>query len=104
GFASSGDVEFLALVSTLYGTNNGQLSDRETHYVSNLYLAVPGRASNLSADIRALKIAAAQRFTQVQDTARTIGINRCQPWIGDSGKTNQQCATALFQVFLQRQP
>lgn len=104
GFASSATVEFVALVSTVSGINNGNLSDPVTHYLSTLYLAVPGGASNWDTHLASLQAAAAEGQSQVMYAARTVGINRFQPWVSDANKTHQQFVTALFNAFLQREP
>lgn len=102
-FGNSHTVEFAAIVSTLHGTNNN-LSDRVTHYLWSIYFAVPGGTSNFNGHLASLQAAAAESRSEAINAARTVGINRFQPWITDTSKTDQQFAVALFNAFLQREP
>jgi hypothetical protein len=100
-FADSG--EFGAIVSTVYGINNGEISGRVARYVANMYLAVPAGSGSQTNDTATLETAAAEGQSQAVQAARTIGINLFQPWL-TGPQTNLEFVTGLFNAFLQREP
>jgi RHS repeat-associated protein len=105
GFGSSTDMEFVALASTIYGTNNGNLPDRVARYLSNMYLGAIGNEGSFGDDLATLEAAAAEGQSQVIEASRTIGVNLFAQLARDERtSSDEDFVAALFHSFLQREP
>jgi RHS repeat-associated protein len=104
--AFEGSSEFVALVTTLYGTAASD-NERTEHLVNNFYLGAYGRnatSTELQTQRDALNAAAAQTLIQVQAQAESFGRSLFVAQVNDGSISNTQFVTNLYEGFLQRGP
>jgi YD repeat-containing protein len=99
--------ELASLAATVYGTANGGDDERVEGFVRNFYYGVRQReptSEELRQQVQRLKEAAAESQGQAVSAAQAMGRDLFQSTEYNSGRTNEEYVTALYEACWQRAP